>query len=148
MRLNDLLLPDTRQGMFVTAVYGILDPNTGVFTYANSGHNPPLWIRRDGNIERLTRTGIALGVLDGTTRTERSIELQSGECLLLYTDGLTEAFSPTGEIFGEERLQDTIRKADCRSASHLLRAIDKALAEFVETEALADDLTMLIVRRA
>jgi len=148
MHLNDLLLPDTRQGMFVTAVYGLLDPSTGVFTYANSGHNPPLWIRGDGTIERLTRTGIALGVLDGTARTERSIQLERGECILLYTDGLTEAFSPKGEIFGEDRLQETIRKADCRSASDLLRAIDTALAEFVGTEALADDLTMLIVRRA
>ncbi len=147
MRLDDLLLPDTRQGMFVTAVYGLLDPTKAAFTYANSGHNPPLWIRKDGRIERLTRTGMALGVLPGTTRTERSIELQSGEFVLLYTDGLTEAFSPEGDMFGEERLLETIRKAGCHSANDLLQAIDRALAAFVATEPLADDLTMLIVRR-
>ncbi len=146
-RLNDLLMPDTRQGMFVTAVYARLDPQNGAFTYANSGHNPPLWIRADGSIERLTRTGMALGVVAGTTRAERAIELAPGECVLLYTDGLTEAFSPDGELFGEVRILETIRRSDCRSAQDLLQAIDRALADFIATQPLADDLTMMIVRR-
>ncbi len=147
VRLNDLLMPDTRQGMFVTTVYALLDTENGTFTYANSGHNPPLWLRADGSIEKLTRTGMALGVIAGTTRTENTIELKRGECVLLYTDGLTEAFSPQGELFGEQRLLETIRNADCHSAADLLQTIDKTLADFIASQPLADDLTMLIVRR-
>src|SRR5262249_11263137 len=64
-RVNDLLIPDTRQGMFVTAVYAVLDLENKELTYVNAGHNPPLWIKSDGAIERLTRTAIALGVLTG-----------------------------------------------------------------------------------
>ncbi len=147
-RLNDLMIPDTRQGMFVTAVYALLDPGSAQLTYANSGHNPPLWIRADGNVEKLTRTGMALGVIAGTSRTEKNISIHSGECILLYTDGLTEAFSPDGELFGEERLIETVRQAHCQSAKELLHAVDAALQEFVGSQPLGDDLTMLIVRRA
>lgn len=146
-RLNDLMIPDTRQGMFVTAVYALLDPEKAVITYANAGHNPPLWIHADGTVERLTRTAMALGVIAGTATTERTINLQPGECVLLYTDGLTEAFSPEGELFGEERLIETVGGSQCHSANELLQAVDRALAAFVGSQPLADDLTMLIVRR-
>ncbi len=93
-RVNDLLMPDTRQGMFVTGVYAVLDQETGEFTYANAGHNPPFWIRNDGQIEKLTRTGIALGVTEANLMTQRTVRIASGESVLLYTDGVTEAFSP------------------------------------------------------
>lgn len=63
-RVNDFLLPDTQQGMFVTAVYGELDLALGTFTYVNAGHNPPFWVKNDGSLEKLTRTSIALGVME------------------------------------------------------------------------------------
>jgi len=72
-RVNDLLIPDTRQGMFVTAVYAVLDQDNGEITYANAGHNPPLWIHSSKQTEKLTRTGIALGVTySNPCRRERS----------------------------------------------------------------------------
>ena len=76
-RVNELLLPDTKQGMFVTAVYAVLDWNTGEMTYANAGHNPPLWVRRD-SLEKLTRTGIALGASENANMSERTIQLAEG----------------------------------------------------------------------
>ncbi|MCL4531372.1 MAG: GAF domain-containing protein, partial [Chloroflexi bacterium] len=147
-RVNDLLLPDTRQGMFVTAVYAVLDQNTGELTYANAGHNPPLWIHADGQVEKLTRTGIALGVTDNREMFERIIQLFAGDCVLFYTDGLTEAFSSDHVLFGEARLLDAIRAAESSSANSLLDAVESSVNDFIESIPLSDDLTMLAVRRA
>ena len=123
-QVNDLLYPDCEQGMFVTAVYGVLDLKTGKFTYANAGHNPPLAIAvRRGSpdpvveIDRLTRTGIALGVIEHAEMTERSITLLPGQTLVLYTDGVTESFSPAGEMYGEERLLQMLTASAFASAS-------------------------------
>ncbi len=146
-RVNDLLIPDTRQGMFVTAVYAVLDQETGGFTYANAGHNPPFWIRADGQIEKLTRTGIALGVLEANPISQRIVQLTSGESVLLYTDGVTEAFSPDGSLFGETRLIEAIRSKGSSAAETLLDTIDARLEEFIGPLPLSDDLTLLVIRR-
>jgi len=146
-RINDLLVPDTGQGMFVTAVYAVLDPQSGELTYANAGHNPPLWIRDDGSVEKLSRTMIALGLLDAPVALQRTILLRPGESLLMYTDGLTEAFSPLGEFFGESRLLETIGGALPPSANNLLASLQSALRDFVGGDELTDDLTMVALRR-
>ncbi|HTP02738.1 MAG TPA: GAF domain-containing protein [Anaerolineales bacterium] len=145
--VNDLLIPDAGLGMFVTAVYGVVDLDTHAFTYANAGHNPPLWIRRDGQIERLTRTGIALGIIEGETITERTIRLEQGDALLLYTDGITEAFSPEGNMFGDERLLENVEGHRDADASALLDGIDSQVKAFMGALPLSDDMTMLAVKR-
>jgi serine phosphatase RsbU (regulator of sigma subunit) len=146
-RMNELLLPDTGQGMFVTAVYAVLDPQSGELTYANAGHNPPVWMRAQGSVEKLSRTMIALGVLDSPNVTQRTITIQPGESVLLYTDGLTEAFSPQGEFFGESRLLEIVGATLPPSAEGLIAALQSQLLDFVGLEGLADDLTMLALRR-
>jgi serine phosphatase RsbU (regulator of sigma subunit) len=146
-RVNELLIPDTRQGMFVTAVYAVLDQETGDFTYANAGHNPPFWIRFDGQIEKLTRTGIALGVLDANPISQRKIRINPGESVLLYTDGVTEAFSPDGGLFGESRLIEIIRSNGSNTAESLLDAVDAGLDGFIGPLPLSDDLTLLVIKR-
>jgi sigma-B regulation protein RsbU (phosphoserine phosphatase) len=146
-RVNDLLIPDTRQGMFVTAVYAVLYPETGKLIYANAGHNPPLWLAQDGKVERLTRTGVALGVIEGEKIEERSIRLDEGDCLLLYTDGLNESFSPEGDIFGEERIIASLKGGETKSAERKLQVIEKELDKFVGNEEQSDDLTMLLLCR-
>jgi len=146
-RVNTLLLPDTRQGMFVTAVYAVLDPINGTLTYANAGHNPPLWRRLDGSVEKLSRTGIALGVSETEPVGERTLLLAEGEGVLFYTDGLTEAFSAEGDLFGEARLIETIQSVPRTSAEEALEAIESRLTDFVGNAPPADDLTMLMVQR-
>jgi serine phosphatase RsbU (regulator of sigma subunit)/putative methionine-R-sulfoxide reductase with GAF domain len=146
-RVNDLLIPDTRQGMFVTAVYAVLYPDTGKLVYANAGHNPPLWLKHDGKVERLTRTGMALGVLEGEKVEERTIKLKKGAHLLLYTDGLSEAFSASGDMFGEERIISALQAGTDKSAERLLQGVEADLDEFVGDEEQSDDLTMLLLRR-
>jgi sigma-B regulation protein RsbU (phosphoserine phosphatase) len=145
-RVNELLLPDTKQGMFVTAVYAVLDQTTGEFTYANAGHNPPLWVRRD-SVERLTRTGIALGASENSNMSERTIQLAEGESLMLYTDGLTEAFNLEGDMFGEERLLRALGWQESVSADDMIKMVESALDDFVGNMPPSDDLTMLVVRR-
>jgi sigma-B regulation protein RsbU (phosphoserine phosphatase) len=146
-RVNDLLIPDTRQGMFVTAVYAVLDMDKNELTYVNAGHNPPLWVKQVGNIERLTRTAIALGVVTGEPVEQRTIKFESGDSLLLYTDGLTESFNANGEFYGEERLLESIKSDTCTSAADLLDVVERFLLNFVQDMPPADDLTMLVLRR-
>ncbi len=146
-RVNDLLIPDTRQGMFVTAVYAVLNLQSGELTYVNSGHNPPLWVKGDGTIERLTRTAVALGVLVNEPVNQRTIRLQADDHILFYTDGLTESFNADRVFFGEARLTEAILANHCSSASELMDVVEKSLLNFVQAMPPADDLTMLAVRR-
>ncbi|MEW6028706.1 MAG: GAF domain-containing protein [Chloroflexota bacterium] len=145
-RVNDLLVPDTRQGMFVTAVYAVLDLKTGELTYANAGHNPPFWVRKD-TVEKLTRTGVALGAAEESRMDERVIRLEPGDSVFFYTDGLTEAFNPEDDMFGEERLLRVLGWETAASAESMLGAVETALDEFVGDFPASDDLTMLAVRR-
>ncbi len=161
-QVNDLLYPDCEQGMFVTAVYAVLDTVTGRLTYANAGHNPPLSVhhvavagRKKGKtpksglrLQRLTRTGIALGVMEHAEIVERSLDLFPGETLILYTDGITEAFSSAGEIYGEERLLQVLVESAAGSAAQSLDEIDTAVTAFIADAPIADDITMIAVRRA
>lgn len=146
-RVNDQLLPDTQQGMFVTAVYGVLDLASGAFNFVNAGHNPPFWVTAGGAVEKLTRTGMALGVVEQPNMLERSISFSEGDLLLLYTDGLTEAFSPAGDFFGDERLANALALLPSHTADEVLRVVEDQVNEFIETNPLGDDLTMLAVKR-
>ena len=146
-RVNDLLIPDTKQGMFVTAVYAVLDMEKNELTFVNAGHNPPLWIKCDGGMERLRRTGVALGAAEDVTFHQRVISLEKDDSILLYTDGLTESFNNDGEFFGEERLMEAIQPNRCSSASELMDVVEKSLLNFVQDMPPADDLTMLVLRR-
>ncbi|HEX7974309.1 MAG TPA: GAF domain-containing protein, partial [Anaerolineales bacterium] len=141
-RVNDVLVPDAQQGMFVTIVYAVLSPDTGQLAYANAGHNPPLLFRgQSGEIERLEKGGMAIGVLEGNSIEERTITLGPGDYLIFYTDGVTEAFSPSGDMFGEASLRSAINaQAQAESAGEtaidaaqeMVDAIDDAVSDFLE----------------
>jgi sigma-B regulation protein RsbU (phosphoserine phosphatase) len=134
--------------MFVTAVYMVLEIDKNELTYVNAGHNPPLWIKCDGIVERLRRTGVALGAAEDITYNQRVISLEKDDSILLYTDGLTESFNHDGEFFGEDRLTEALRSNRCSSASELMDVVENALLNFVQDMPPADDLTMLVLRRA
>jgi sigma-B regulation protein RsbU (phosphoserine phosphatase) len=98
-------------------------------------------------VERLTRTTMALGVVEGTDGEERTIKLKKGDTLLLYTDGLSEAFSPDGDLFEEERIIVALQTSHSKSAERILQFIEEELDRFVGDEDQADDLTMLLLKR-
>ncbi|PWB72315.1 MAG: hypothetical protein C3F07_12125 [Anaerolineales bacterium] len=146
-RVNDLLIPDTKQGMFVTAVYAVLDMNKGELTYVNAGHNPPLLARASGAVEKLSRTGIALGAAENLEYEQRVVTLEKEDSLLFYTDGLTESYNNDGEFYGDERLMESLKANHCSSAHELMDIVEKSLIDFVQDMPPADDLTMLVLRR-
>jgi serine phosphatase RsbU (regulator of sigma subunit) len=157
-RVNDYLVLDAPQGMFVTLVYVVLSLETGELVVANAGHNPPLVLRSSTEkIDRLKRGGMALGVMEGERIREQRISLKPGELLILYTDGVTESFSPAGDMYAEERLHQTILDINKQVivngnqkeilAADMLSGIEDSVQRFTQNQPLSDDLTLLIVKR-
>ncbi|HEY4721233.1 MAG TPA: GAF domain-containing SpoIIE family protein phosphatase, partial [Anaerolineae bacterium] len=147
-RTNELIIADARSDLFVTVFYGVLDPRRATFTYANAGHNPPIWFNaRSGETKYLSVHGIALGVVPEVNLTDNRIALDSGDVVALYTDGLTEALNYQGEEFGVERLEHIIRAHSEQSAEEIVAAIQLAVEAFVGEELPFDDLTLVVVKR-
>jgi serine phosphatase RsbU (regulator of sigma subunit)/anti-sigma regulatory factor (Ser/Thr protein kinase) len=150
-RVNELLIPDTRNGMFVTVVYAVLTAATGELIYANAGHNPPLLLQSaNGEVQRLLTGGMALGIMENIHIPERSIILEPGDFLVFYTDGITEAFSPSNEMYGEDRLHMLLRATHNRGDIHakdVLDTIDISVDSFTHAEDPSDDVTMIAVLR-
>ncbi len=154
-RVNDLLFPDAMSGMFVTLVYAVLDLNTGELKTTNAGHNPPLVLHQPCRFERVQRDGMALGVTEHTPFHSHSYQIEPGDLLVMYTDGVTKSFALDGKMFGEERLLETIEQAahyeddgDGLSAQAILQAIDGRVLEFSGDEAPSDDLTLVVLKRS
>ena len=145
--VNGHLIEFSAANKFATLLLAELDPATHLLSYVNAGHNPPLWVKHAGEVERLTRTAIALGVVTGEQVNQQTIKLESGDSLLLYTDGLTESFNNDGDFFGEERLLEAIQSNECSSASDLMDVVERSLLNFVQDVPPADDLTMVALRR-
>ncbi len=138
----------TGNGTFVTAFYGIFDPQTGSFTYANGGHNPPYLFKiKENAVHRLTRTGLPVGVLAGMEWDRGSVKIGPGDVLVLFTDGLTEAMDGRRDLFGEARLEKAIRSGLKRSAHSLSEHILEAVAGFVGPASRSDDITLVVMKR-
>ena len=145
-RVNDPLATDIPPNMFVTCFYAILDPNTGSLTYANAGHDLP-YLHRNGEVEELRARGMPLGLMPGMSYEQKEIELDAGEGVLFYSDGLVEAHDAKGEMFGFPRLRDLIAEHDDKRAlgDFLLEDLYSFVGEGWEQE---DDITLLTLRRS
>jgi sigma-B regulation protein RsbU (phosphoserine phosphatase) len=147
-RTNTLIMSDARSDLFVTIFYGLLHPRSGSFTYANAGHNPPLWLNvRSGVIRRLQQHGMALGVIADTPLSEHAIQIEPGDVLALYTDGVTEALNIDGKEFGVERLEQVVQANAAGTAEEIVAAIQTAVDEFVGNEPPFDDFTLVVMKR-
>ena len=145
--VNDEICTQNPHDLFVTLFYGILDPSTGHFSYANAGHNPPFLVRRDGGIEIVPLTGgIAVGVLSGLPYDESSLTLAAGDTLFLYTDGISEAMNRDGEMFEEARIQSVLSVGHEISVDAVIENVTLAVAEFVGDAPASDDITCLVLR--
>jgi len=145
-QVNGTLFARIPPNMFVTCFYAILDPNSGNLTYANAGHDLPyLW--HGGNAEELRARGMPLGLMPGMGYEEKKIELDSGEGVFFYSDGLVEAHGPEGEMFGFPRLRSLIARhaGDQRALGEfLMEGLYSFVGEGWEQE---DDITLLTLRR-
>jgi sigma-B regulation protein RsbU (phosphoserine phosphatase) len=147
-RVNRLLLVDSNAELFVTVFYAIWEPATGVLTFANAGHNPPLLLRPNHKAEVLREHGIVLGVLDDATYDSYERTIKPGEMLVLYTDGVTEAMGTDNQMFGLHRLESLVLGLDNWSAQTVAEHIANRVADFLEFGELADDLTTITLRRS
>lgn len=147
-RANRLLCADARGGMFVTLFYAQLDPATGDLTYVNAGHNPPLLYRAASRaIEPLANTGIVLGFDPAWPFEQRTVRLESGDCLVLFTDGIPEAAGADDEQFGDGRLEGAIAAAHGAPAGEALAGMRAALEDFIGEVTQFDDITLVVVQR-
>jgi sigma-B regulation protein RsbU (phosphoserine phosphatase) len=147
-RVNELLLMNSQNGLFVTAFYGLLSLTDGVLTYTMAGHNPPMVIRSDQNrVDELEKGGIALGAMQEIHLEERSLKLNPSDCLVLYTDGVTEAFNTTDQMYGDERLKAILQSAVGKSAHQVLAMLETDLDAFRKDAPLSDDTTILAICR-
>jgi phosphoserine phosphatase RsbU/P len=135
-----------RTNMFATVFLGALDPRSGQLDYVNAGHEPAIVIAPDGGTGELRPTGPALGLLPDAAFTAGEATLERGQGLFAFTDGLVEARSPTGEVFGAARLRDALR-ANNTSATTLVRGVLEALQAFTGEAEPHDDVTLLAASR-
>jgi serine phosphatase RsbU (regulator of sigma subunit)/DNA-binding NarL/FixJ family response regulator len=148
------MLEDTRAGLFVTVFYGILDPTSGSLTYCNAGHNPPCLLSpRKGSVRELARTGMALGAVEDIDLERNSIQIEPGDALVLYTDGITEAQDQHEALFGRQRLLEFLGTMNLPSesrrpsAKHIQDALLAEVHTFMGQAPQLDDVTLVVLVR-
>jgi serine phosphatase RsbU (regulator of sigma subunit) len=146
-KLNAHLCANIPPNRLVTFFYAELDLATGHLSYVNAGHNPPFLTRARGGIERLSATGIALGISADAPFTDERTVLEPGDRLLLYTDGFTEAENPHDDPYGEARLTTFLENGRRRADEDLLRGLTADVLAFCNGIRPADDMTALVVSR-
>jgi sigma-B regulation protein RsbU (phosphoserine phosphatase) len=147
-RTNRLMCQESSQGLFVTLFLTCLNPKTGETFYVNAGHNPPLHYQY--KLDRFTslhKTGMALGIDAQATYEERAMQLQPGDFILFYTDGVIEAFNAGGQDFGTKRLQQVISDHRYAAAEEIMMSLATAVEEFIAPASPADDITIMVVKR-
>lgn len=133
---------------FASLFLAKLNPLTGVLEYGSAGHPPALLLRADGRVERLSEGGLLLGVLADAEYHTGKIHLQSGDMLLVYSDGITESLNHAGQEFGAARLEAQARLSQSGSADGVLFSVLGAVQDFAGTRPLVDDMSLAVVRRA
>ena len=141
-RVNRLIADNLGIGKFITFFCGLLDERTRRLHYTNAGHNPPLLLRRSGEVERLECGGPVLGVFADTTYADCSVQLATGDRLVLFTDGVVELENPDGEAFGDDRLIAVLAANGAADAESLKTAVMAAAAAFGKFH---DDATVVVV---
>ena len=146
-RLNVQVCRHAPGSRFITLFYAVYEPGTGMLTYVSAGHMPPLVLRHDGTCERLSDGGIALGMFEHSRYSAGQAVLQPDDLLAIYSDGITEAENPAGRPFDEEGLESTLKAHRSDDVSAIGAAVVRAVERHTADTRLADDLTILLLRR-
>lgn len=145
--LNNELAQDNESCMFVTIFCGILNTKTGEVLYANAGHNPPLLLRQGKDAQFLdTSDSIAVGAMEGLSFKTEKFVLHPGECLFMYTDGVTEAANLEDELFSEKRLQGGLSALREKQIKDIVSSLMQEIEDFSQEAPQADDITMMIIK--
>ncbi len=146
-RVNRILITERASGLFVTVAHAVLDPATGRFVLARAGHDPVHLLRADGRLEVLDPPGRLIGMVAELGLATVEAVLEPGDAFIGHTDGVTEARSPDGSFYGEDRFRDLLRSLAGTGAAGIVAAIDADVAAFRGSAEPSDDLTLLVVRR-
>jgi len=147
-RTNQLLFSDVKSPLFLSAIFAILNSKTGQVSFASGGHEPPFWYQyKSDTLVRVPGAGMLLGAFEGIVYEDQQIELEPGDFLVFFTDGVTEARDKFGAFYGEDSLGNVIDTFKGDSASALLQLILRDIASFVGDTPAADDLTLVVIRK-
>lgn len=145
---NKLIAADSVDCMFVTVFYGIYNIRTGEVTYCNAGHNPPHILKSDCTIEILPKPkSMVVGAFELAKYKEDTLQLEKGDTLVMFTDGVTEAMNPNREEFGIERLNDSLKDVAYRSCAEIIETVKGDIKDFADGAEQSDDITMLVIKR-
>lgn len=146
--VNNILCGESVGSMFVTVFYGIYDMQTGEIDYTNAGHNPPYILRADGTVEMLKNDGnLVLGVMEEMKFKRSSLQLNPGDALVMYTDGVTEAENTEHAQFGESRLETELAALKGAESKQIVTSVLAKVREFTAGAPQSDDITQLVIRR-
>jgi len=146
-RLNKHTAANCPGNRFITFFMAVVNPSTGELVYTNAGHNPPLLVRADGSVQNLEGGGMILGILPFAKYEDVRATMNSGDMLVLYSDGVTEAATPADEDFGETRLAELAASLRTRPAQEIVAAVQSEVAKFSAGTPQADDITVVVMRR-
>ncbi|MCY4541387.1 MAG: SpoIIE family protein phosphatase [Rhodobacteraceae bacterium] len=147
--VNNLLCNDNDSGMFVTMIYCIFDPATGDVCFASGGHNSPVIVDRHGGSSFAECSyGVALGMFEDLNYESSRFRLRPGDSLVLYTDGITEAMDPEGELYEDQRLLDCAARSAAKGAKEICADIVASVHSFARNHPQSDDITCLVIRYA
>jgi sigma-B regulation protein RsbU (phosphoserine phosphatase) len=143
---NDALCAQNPLDLFVTVFYCVLNPKSGVLRYANGGHNPPYIRRAAAGVETLRGAGgLVLGAMPGGRYPTHTVQLLPGDRLVLFTDGVTEAFNPAEELYGAQRLADEVHVHGGGTPAALVERICQSVTNFAGTAPQSDDITLTVL---
>ena len=145
-RINNLIHKNTGYDKFITYFLGVLDAEAGTFTYVNAGHNPPYLFHKDRSFQTLTEGGLILGMMPDAPYATETVNLEPGDCLVLFTDGVSEAMNAEEEEFEEKRIEACVQENYALDARGILEALRRAVEEFSEGQPQADDITILVLK--
>ena len=145
---NELLTKESVDCMFVTVFYGIYNIQTGVVSFCNAGHNPPYILKADGRVESLPMPkNPFVGAVEDITYHEEKLQLEKGDTLFMFTDGVNEAMNEHFEEFGDARLEKTLKDATTHGCQEVINAVTADVKAYVGTAEQSDDVTMLVLKR-
>jgi phosphoserine phosphatase RsbU/P len=143
--LNLVLVQRSASNSFITLFCAVLD-RSGLFTFINAGHNPPILARAGGATELLTTKSVVIGAFDFAEYQERETRLRSGDVVVIYTDGVTEAVNSNNDMFGDDRLEELVRKSVALSAEEIKNRILDELLGFTRGLPQGDDITLIVLK--
>jgi phosphoserine phosphatase RsbU/P len=147
-QVNGDIYRDSPIDKFITSIYCNLDYESHELNYVNSGHNPPYIVRaNDNRIEELDQGGVMLGIMEEIDLLKATLSIDKGDILMLFSDGVTEATNPSGELFSEERFEQWLLDHNQLSAEKMKDALLKTLRDYADGSPQSDDITFIIVKR-